>query len=158
MVNTSQLRYHRPQLGHPSFGPPKRPAIPQCSIYYTHNKESGNRLLSKEEPFQLEAVNNVYERLNIDPTIWYLHGAASFPVKSTWLKAIHNGNPSKKKCRSGPYEDNAKDCGSPIIVMRRVISNYVTGEKNTASHKTWPLQARMRKKTRRIMRGNTISL
>ena len=49
-------------------------------------------LLTKECPSKLKVINNVYELPNIEPTIWYLHSAAGFSVKSTWVKAICNGN------------------------------------------------------------------
>ena len=39
-----------------------------------------------------EAINNVYELPSTYPTIRYLHGAAVFPTKATWLKAIRKGN------------------------------------------------------------------
>ena len=39
-----------------------------------------------------EAINNVYELPITEPTIRYLHGAAGFPTKSTWLKAICKAN------------------------------------------------------------------
>ncbi len=34
----------------------------------------------------------MYELPSIKPTIRYLHAAAGYPVKATWLKAIRNGN------------------------------------------------------------------
>ncbi len=39
-----------------------------------------------------EYLHNVYELPSIEPTIWYLHGAAGFPTKASWLKAIREGN------------------------------------------------------------------
>ena len=39
-----------------------------------------------------KAINNVDELPRTDPTIRYLHGAAGFPIKETWLKAIRTGN------------------------------------------------------------------
>ena len=33
-------------------------------------------------------INNVYELPNLKPAIRYLHGAAGFPTKATWLKSI----------------------------------------------------------------------
>ena len=39
-----------------------------------------------------EAINNLYELPIIEPTIRYLHGAAGFPTKATWLKAVRKGN------------------------------------------------------------------
>jgi hypothetical protein len=35
-----------------------------------------------------EYIHNVYELPSLELTICYLHAAASFPPKSTWLKAI----------------------------------------------------------------------
>ena len=39
-----------------------------------------------------EAINNVYELPSSEQSIRYLHGAAGFPTKTTWLKAIRRGN------------------------------------------------------------------
>jgi hypothetical protein len=39
-----------------------------------------------------EYLHNVYELPSVEPTIWYLHGAAGFPTKASWLKAIRKGN------------------------------------------------------------------
>ena len=49
-------------------------------------------LLDTNRPPTREAINNVYELPSIKPTIRYLHGAAGFPTKSTWLNAIRKGN------------------------------------------------------------------
>jgi hypothetical protein len=39
-----------------------------------------------------EYLHNVYELPSIKPTIQFLHGAAGFPTKASWLKAIRKGN------------------------------------------------------------------
>jgi hypothetical protein len=39
-----------------------------------------------------EYIHNVYKSPSIEPTIRYLHVAAGFPVKKTWLKVIRQGN------------------------------------------------------------------
>jgi len=39
-----------------------------------------------------EYLHNVYELPSVEPTIRNLHGAAGFPTKTSWLKAIHKGN------------------------------------------------------------------
>ena len=39
-----------------------------------------------------EYLHNVYELPSVEPTIWYLHGTAGFPTKTSWLKAIHKGS------------------------------------------------------------------
>jgi hypothetical protein len=45
----------------------------------------------KHEP-QNETVNNVYSIPSMKEAIRYLHAAAGFPVKDTWLEAIRAGN------------------------------------------------------------------
>ena len=40
----------------------------------------------------LRAINNVYELPSIKRVVQYLHGAAGFPTKETWLRGIHKGN------------------------------------------------------------------
>jgi hypothetical protein len=39
-----------------------------------------------------EYLHNVYELPSVESTIRYLHGAAGFPTKASWLKAIRKGN------------------------------------------------------------------
>ena len=39
-----------------------------------------------------EAINNLYELPSTERTIRYLHGAAGFPAKATWIKAIRKGD------------------------------------------------------------------
>ncbi len=39
-----------------------------------------------------EHIHNVYELPSVKPSIQYLHGAAGFPTKPSWLKAIRRGN------------------------------------------------------------------
>ena len=45
-----------------------------------------------QAPDATEAIHNVYDLPSIAPAIRYLHAAAGFPTKSTWLKSIHNKN------------------------------------------------------------------
>ena len=37
-----------------------------------------------------DTINNVYELNSIERAVRYLHGAAGFTTKATWLKAIYN--------------------------------------------------------------------
>jgi hypothetical protein len=39
-----------------------------------------------------ETINNVYELPSIEKAVRYLHGAAGFPTKATWLRSIRAGN------------------------------------------------------------------
>ena len=44
-----------------------------------------------DRPLPGEVINHVYELPNMDPSIPYLHSAAGFPTKPTWLKATRKG-------------------------------------------------------------------
>jgi hypothetical protein len=41
---------------------------------------------------QQDHIHNVYEIPSVEPTIGYLHGAAEFPTRASWLKVIRHGN------------------------------------------------------------------
>ena len=43
-------------------------------------------------PSTSEGIHHVYDLPSIKPAIRYLHAAAGFPTKRTWLKAIRNGS------------------------------------------------------------------
>ena len=43
-------------------------------------------------PNPTEAINNVYELPSIEKAVRYLHGAAGFPTKATWLQSFRNDN------------------------------------------------------------------
>ena len=61
--------------------------VPTCARMLKHID-----IFKKDRPSPAEAINNVYELPSIEPAIRYLHGAADFPTKATWLKAIRNGS------------------------------------------------------------------
>ena len=61
--------------------------VPSCSRMLKHIEA-----LKKDRPSPSEAIKNVYELPSIEPAIRYLHGAAGFSTKATWLKAIRNGS------------------------------------------------------------------
>ena len=43
-------------------------------------------------PATSEGIHHLYDLLSIKPAIRYLHTAAGFPKKRTWLKSIRNGS------------------------------------------------------------------
>jgi hypothetical protein len=55
-----------------------------------HNNNAKMTSLNTEWPNETAA--NVYSLPSISWVIIYLHAAAGFPTKPTWLKAIANGN------------------------------------------------------------------
>ena len=87
------------------------------------------QIFKKDRPSPAEAINNVYELPSIEPAIRYLHGAAGFPTKETWLKAICNRSyiswtlvnikiptrisQSQKKPKKGTCTPNSKECDPP---------------------------------------------
>ena len=62
-------------------------SLPSSDHIKTHIAACCNNL-----PPPAETINNVYEIPSIEPAIRYLHGAAGFPTKATWLKAIRKGS------------------------------------------------------------------
>ena len=55
------------------------------------NKE-GSKKITMNIPKASEEINNVYELPSTEKAIRFLHAAAGFPTKLTWLKAIRAGN------------------------------------------------------------------
>ncbi|KAL7488980.1 hypothetical protein ACHAW6_014747 [Cyclotella cf. meneghiniana] len=80
----------------------KRWRDPETGLYWIPLKERVNNLntntvlldkersddIQSERPMTTEAVNNVYELPSTEKAIQYLHAAAGFQMKATWLKAI----------------------------------------------------------------------
>ena len=52
----------------------------------------GNIDTMRNHPPPTQAINHVYKLPSVEPAICYLHGAAGFPTKATWLKSIMKGN------------------------------------------------------------------
>ena len=59
--------------------------VPSCTRMLKHIE-----ILKKYRPSPSEAINYVYKLPSIKPAIMYLHSAAGFPTKATWIKAIRN--------------------------------------------------------------------
>ena len=59
--------------------------VPSCVRMLKHIED-----FKKDRTSPSEAINNLYELPSIYPAISYFHGAAGFPTKVTWLKAIRN--------------------------------------------------------------------
>ena len=49
------------------------------------------KIIHNNKPEKPEA-NNVYDLPSVEALFCYMHAATGFPVRSTWLKAINNGN------------------------------------------------------------------
>jgi hypothetical protein len=63
----------------------KAPVLQGC-------KQTGEKLRSVTMANNEQEVNNVYDLPAMPQTILYLHAAAGYPVKDTWIKAIKHSN------------------------------------------------------------------
>ena len=61
--------------------------VPKSARILQHMQTNCDNRLAPDE-----AIKNVYELPSTELTIRYLHGAAGFPTKETWLKSIRKGN------------------------------------------------------------------
>ena len=57
-----------------------------ATTHHIASSTAADRLLS------LDNINNIYKLPSIEQVVRYLHGAAGFPPKETWLKHIRNGH------------------------------------------------------------------
>lgn len=73
-------------------------------------------LFSKPNP--AEAINNLYELPSIERAVRYLHAAAGFPTKATWLRAIRNGH----------Y------VSWPLLTVRNVNKHFPESEETQKGH------------------------
>ena len=67
---------------------------------------------------ETDTIGNVYELPSIDQTIQYLHVAAGFPTKTTWLKAIRKGNYSTW----------------PLVAVKNVTKHFPESEETEQGH------------------------
>ena len=67
---------------------------------------------------ETDTIGNVYELPSINQTIRYLHAAAGFPTKATWLKAIRKGNYSTW----------------PLVTVKNVTKHFPESEETQQGH------------------------
>eukprot|EP00804_Cyclotella_cryptica_P009373 CCRYP_018077-RA/>CCRYP_018077-RA protein AED:0.09 eAED:0.09 QI:0/0/0/1/1/1/2/0/1069 len=60
--------------------------------YVVPSTEEIRALLASSSTWEQHTILNVYELPSIEQTIRYLHAAAGFPTKATWMAAIRRGN------------------------------------------------------------------
>ena len=65
--------------------------LPRLWIFALIPDERKERLYTTTSQTKPEA-NNVYDLPSVEGLFHYMHAAACFPVRSTWLRAIKNGN------------------------------------------------------------------
>jgi hypothetical protein len=65
-----------------------------------------------------EYIHNVYELPSLEHALCYLHAATGFPPKSTWLKAVRQGNYSTW----------------PIINVKNLAKYFPDGGNSNGSH------------------------
>ena len=86
-------------------------AVPSSAEMLAHIE-----LFSKPNP--AEAINNLYDLPSIERAVRYLHAAAGFPTKATWLRAIRNGH----------Y------VSWPLLTVRNVNKHFPESEETQKGH------------------------
>ena len=74
------------------FWIPLKPVVTNFNTDTMLMDKERSRLIVESRPQLEHAINNVYELPSTAQSIRYLHAAAGFPTKQTWLKAIRAGN------------------------------------------------------------------
>ena len=59
--------------------------------FHSDNQQERRTKIHNNKNRKTEA-HSVYDLPNLEALVRYMHAAAGFTVKSTWLKAIKNGN------------------------------------------------------------------
>jgi hypothetical protein len=72
----------------PQYGHPRPQSSIQTNTVDTNQLARNHVALQMCKKYRQEYLHNVYKLPSVKPTIWYLHGMASFPTKASWLKAI----------------------------------------------------------------------
>eukprot|EP00804_Cyclotella_cryptica_P023186 CCRYP_000381-RA/>CCRYP_000381-RA protein AED:0.13 eAED:0.11 QI:0/0/0/1/0.33/0.25/4/0/1130 len=86
---------------------------PQFKIHHSWNTLAHLQTINTPD-----TLASVYELPSIAQAVRYLHGAAGFPTKSTWLAAIHNGNYSTW----------------PLINVKKVTKHFPESEETQQGH------------------------
>ena len=88
-AEVTDLKIHTLVLDRPNGTESLNPLykVPSCTCMLKHIES-----FKTDRPSPSVAINNVCELPSIEPAIRYLHGAAGFPTKATWIKAIQNGS------------------------------------------------------------------
>ena len=99
-----------------------------------------------------EAINNIYDFNSIECTIRYLHAAAGFPIKYTWIKSILNGKyltwplitvtnvhkhfPESEETQKGHMQNQRQGCNppkyySPNFQLHSAVRQHYVQRKNS---------------------------
>ena len=90
----------------------KLPRLWQFALSPDDRKEKIYTTKSQEGP----EANSVYDLPSVEALVRYMHAAAGFPVKSTWIKAIKHGN--YNSCPGLTYNNVAKYCPQSVETIR----------------------------------------
>ena len=75
------------------------------------------------------AAHNAYDLLSLEAIMRYMHSAAEFPVKYTWLKAIKKGNFAKWTRLK--YSNAAKYCPQSVETLKDHMVQSSQGVRST---------------------------
>ena len=79
------------------------------------------------------AAHNAYDLPSLKALVIYIHAAAGFPVKSTWLKAIKKGNFATYPGLT--YSNAAKYCTQSVDTLIGHMVQSSQGERSTKKKK-----------------------
>ena len=107
----------------------------------------------QDRPTPKEPIHHVYELPSIDIAVRYLHGAAGFPKKRTWLKVIWKGN-----YLSWPLV-NIKNVNKCFAEQEETQKFYMQGQRQGSDPRKLQRKIKRKRKTKMINlnRANTTS-
>ena len=118
----------------------RKDKLPHLWRFALSTGERQKRLYTTTSQKKPEA-NNVYDLPSMEALVRYMHAAAGFPVRSTWLKAIKNRNfnswpgltynnaakyfPQSMKTIKGPMLQSSQGVRSTKKIDRKVHKNQI---------------------------------
>ena len=106
--------------------------LPHLWRFALKTNDSGEQKYTTTNQKRPEA-HNVYDLPSVEALVRYMHAAAGFPVNSTWLKAIKNGN-----FESWPgltYNNAAKYCPHSVETLKGHMLQSSQGVRSTKKKK-----------------------
>ena len=103
----------------------KLPRLWELALSPDERKEKMYTTTSQKNP----AANSVYDLPSVETLICYMHAAAGFPVKYTWLRAIKHGN--FKTWPGLTYNNSEKYCPQSVETIKGLVVQSSQGVRYT---------------------------
>ena len=102
------------------------------ALRYETQRERGEQKYMKTKQKGPEA-RSVYELTSMEALVGYMHAAAIFPVKSSWLKVIKNGNFDSWPVLT--YNNTAQYCPHSVETLKGHMVQSSQGVRSTKKNK-----------------------